>query len=300
MRHDKLETQLKLMLLLTENHNYTSKDICERMGISQRNFYYYLEFFREAGFKVENKKPYYKLSKESPFFRKLSGAVSFTEDEALALRQLLDKADDDDLQVQRLRQKLDRLYDLNVLNNVQVREQIGQNVTQLYEAIKLHRCVVLKNYSSPHSDTQRDRFVEPFLFLPGHREVRCYEKETGMNKTFKIMRMQQVEMLDLTWEHEREHREMYTDVFMFSGEEWLPVRLRLNRLAYQVLMEEYPQAERYVTSEGDGNWLLEMNVCSYVGIGRFVLGLFDSIEILGSDDFKKFIKQRINLLKKKK
>ena len=29
------------------------EDICERLDISRRNFYYYMDFFREAGFHVE-------------------------------------------------------------------------------------------------------------------------------------------------------------------------------------------------------------------------------------------------------
>jgi hypothetical protein len=40
MRHDKLERELRLMILLTENHNYTVPDICDRIGISRRNLYY--------------------------------------------------------------------------------------------------------------------------------------------------------------------------------------------------------------------------------------------------------------------
>ena len=48
MRHDKLELQLQLMLLLIENHSYTIQDICKRMELSRRNLYYYLEFFRDA------------------------------------------------------------------------------------------------------------------------------------------------------------------------------------------------------------------------------------------------------------
>ena len=64
MRHDKLERELKLMLLLIENHNYTVQDLCDRMELSRRNLYYYLDFFRDAGFIVEHHKPYYRLSKE--------------------------------------------------------------------------------------------------------------------------------------------------------------------------------------------------------------------------------------------
>ena len=52
MRHDKLERELNLLMLLTENHNYTVPDICESIGISRRNLYYYLDFFRDAGFIV--------------------------------------------------------------------------------------------------------------------------------------------------------------------------------------------------------------------------------------------------------
>ena len=63
MRHDKLERELNLLLMLTENHNYTVEDICNRQQISRRNFYYYLNFFRDAGFKVEHHKPFYRIRK---------------------------------------------------------------------------------------------------------------------------------------------------------------------------------------------------------------------------------------------
>ena len=93
MRHDKLELQLQLMLLLIENHSYTIQDICKRMELSRRNLYYYLEFFRDAGFIVEHVKPYYRISKDSPFFRKLDATVHFTEDEAIAMRQILEQTE---------------------------------------------------------------------------------------------------------------------------------------------------------------------------------------------------------------
>src|SRR5574344_1730275 len=55
MRHDKLEKEMNLMLLLTENHRYEVDAICDRIGISRRMLYYYLESFRDWGFKVEKK-----------------------------------------------------------------------------------------------------------------------------------------------------------------------------------------------------------------------------------------------------
>lgn len=281
------------MLLLTENHNYTVADICDRIGISRRNLYYYLEFFRLAGFIVENKRPYYRLRKDSPFFRKLNESVHITEDEAITMRRILDRMGDDSVQVQRLRNKLNKLYDLDILDSVELKEQLAHNVTQLYDAIKQRLTVVLCGYSSPHSNTVQDRVVEPYLFMNGNREIRCYEPSSGMNKTFKLSRMKDVRLLDLLWQHEREHREMHTDVFMFSGETWLPVHLRMGRLSSAVLCEEYPKAERYLEPDGEDHWQLHLNVCSYVGIGRFVLGLFDDIEVLGSDAFREYLKEKI-------
>ena len=53
MRHDKLEKELNLLLLLAENRQYTLAQLCDKLSISKRNIYYYLDFFRDAGFKVE-------------------------------------------------------------------------------------------------------------------------------------------------------------------------------------------------------------------------------------------------------
>lgn len=67
MRHDKLEKEMNLMLLLTENHRYDVDAICDRIGISRRMLYYYLESFRDWGFKVEKSGKIYSLDRESPF-----------------------------------------------------------------------------------------------------------------------------------------------------------------------------------------------------------------------------------------
>ena len=172
----------------------------------------------------------------------------------------------------------------------------SHNVSVLYDAIKFKQLAVLKNYSSPHGRSQKNRMVEPFLLMNNNNEVRCYEPESGMNKTFKLSRMEDVELLDIKWSHEHEHRRMYTDIFMFSSEEQLPVSMRMGRLAYNILREEYPTTAKYITPDGDDHWLLAMPVCSYVGITRFVLGLFEDIEVLGSDEFIAYLHDKIKLL----
>jgi predicted DNA-binding transcriptional regulator YafY len=298
MRHDKLERELDMLLLLTENHDYTIEKACQKLGISRRNFYYYLEFFRDCGFIVEKHGSYYRIRRESPFFTKLTDTVSFTEDEAVTMRQLLDSVDRQNAVVEKLKRKLERFYDLDILSNEELRRRTNHNVSIIYDAIKFKQMAVLKNYSSPHGHSRKDRIVEPFMLMNNNNEVRCFEPSSGMNKTFKLSRMEDVQLLDLRWSHEDKHRRMYTDVFMFSDDKQMDIRLRLGQLSCSVLKEEYPTAARYLTKEDDSHWLLVMPVCSYKGIGRFVLGLFEDIEVLGDDAFLDYIREKIQQMAK--
>ncbi len=296
MRHDHLERELELMLLMTENRSYSVAQLCERLGVSQRNMYYYINFFRDAGFIVEKSGTSYKLDRESPWFKKLFKTLHFTEDELLTMRRLLNGADRNNLQVKHLRAKMEKLYDFNILDEVKTNKQVSDNISTLYDAIKYKRKVILRNYSSPHSNTTSNRVVEPFMFLNDNNEVRCYELTSNTNKTFKISRMESVMPLMEEWENEARHRRIYTDIFMFSGEEKHTVRLRLNRLAHNLLVEEYPAAEPFITQENEERWLLSIEVCSFVGITRFVLGLFENVEVLGDEAFRDYVGRSIEAL----
>lgn len=293
MRHDKLERQLDLMLLLAGSRGMRVEDICERLDISRRNFYYYMEFFRDCGFIVNKSGGYYSIDRESPFFKRLIDRVSFTEAELIVLRRLLDKVDEQNAVVARLREKLSAHIDYQILNDSHTDDQRALIISQLHEAILYKQMVVLKDYSSPHGLTRRDRLVEPFLLMDNNNEVRCYEPASGQNKTFKVARIQQVERLLDSWQHESEHREMFTDIFMFSGEQRLPVTLRMGTLAHNLMIEEYPLSRPLFRQEDDKHWLLSMDVCEYRGIGRFVLGLYDDIEVLGSPDFIAYLQEKI-------
>ncbi|MBP3776191.1 MAG: WYL domain-containing transcriptional regulator [Prevotella sp.] len=298
MRHDKLDRELTLMLLMTENRRYTVQQLCERMDISKRTLYYYLDFFRDIGFIVEKHGTVYSLDKSSPFFTKLFRKVHFTEDEAVTMRRILDSSGSHSAMVEHLKHKLDSLYDLNILDDEQLRERQALNLSVIYDAIKYHRSVVLHHYSSPHSNSISNRIVEPFMLMNNNNEVRCYELTSGMNKTFKLSRMERVELLADEWEHEAEHRQIYTDIFMFSAEEQLHVTLLLGRLSYNLMLEEYPKAEAYIIPKDSQHWLLELDVCSYAGIGRFVLGLYEDITIVGDEGFKDYIRQHIQQMLK--
>ncbi len=294
MRHDKLEKELQLIMLLTENRSYTLEQICDKLDMSRRNVYYYLEFLRDTGFKVEKYGRCWSVDRSSPFFRRLVEKISFTEDEAITIRRLLDKVSRTNAVAETLKRKIDRFYDFGILDDDKTDEKAAHNIGLLHEAIKYRRQVVLKGYSSPHSKTQRDRLVEPFMLLDGNREVRCYEPASGMNKTFKTVRMDDVELLADEWNFSDKHRKMFTDAFMFSGDTTYTVEMTLGQLSYNILAEEYPKAASHTEQTDKNHWRLSLDVCSYIGIGRFVLGLYDDIQVTGDEDFKKYLSDKLN------
>lgn len=292
MRHDKLQQQLELLLMLTENTKWTIDDLCEMLGISRRNMYYYMEFFKGADFDLQKRGRVYSIPRSSKFIQRLTEEVQFTEDEAIALKQLLDGCGAHSVQLRSVRKKLERFYDFNALENAPVRLHQAKMANKLYDAISNQHMVVIKDYSSPHSQTVSDRVVEPFLLINGSTDLRAYEPKSKMNKTFRLARMGDVEELQDEWMHRKEHRVMHNDLFNFSSETLCEVALRLDQLSHNVLLEEFPRAESEITQDGD-SWILRTSVCSMLGIGRFVLGLYDHIEVLEGEELKDYIATKL-------
>ena len=111
--------------------------------------------------------------------------------------------------------------------------------------------------------------------------------------------MESVELLADEWQHERQHRQMYTDIFMFSGEQQMRIKLRLGRLSANIIQEEYPLSAAYISKDNDTHWILELDVCGYIGIGRFVMGLFSDIEVLEDSGFCKYIHDKVKEMEEK-
>lgn len=293
MRHDHLKRELDLILLLTQNRRYRIEEICDRIGISRRSFYYYIEFFEQAGFKVEKSGRYYSLNRSSDFFKRLYDLVQLTEDEVALMRQLIDNAGLQGNRLRSLYRRLDCFYDFKILEDEALQRKVMAMRGTIYEAIK-NRCMVrISGYSSPNSHTVRPRLVEPFMFLNNNNDVRCYEISSSINKTFRISRMDGVELLDRPWEHEARHRQVYIDLFSFSGEKTMKVTLSMGQLSHNVMLEEYPESAACFAEQENGRWKFETDVCSYLGIGRFVLGLYDDIKIEGDDGFREYITAKL-------
>ncbi|MBQ6187877.1 MAG: WYL domain-containing protein [Prevotella sp.] len=296
MRLNKYGRELDLILLLTGGGSYTAQQLADKLGITRRSLYYYLEYLRDSGFLFHKSGAYYRIDRQSPFFRQLRENIVLNEGEAAFVYQMLDGLDDKNLTAQTIKSKLERYYNMGDISSPAVKRRRRRNVDTLKQAMAQRKMVVLRGYSSPHSHSVSDRIVEPFLIFNEEFDVRCYEVKAQMNKTFKTSRMKSVEILDVPWVHEDLHKEIFTDIFGFSGDERIRVQLRLGQLAYNIMLEEHPDSELCITRENDSHWLLDIDVVSMLGIGRFVMGLYADIDVLGGDELKAYIDEQCRVV----
>lgn len=171
--------------------------------------------------------------------------------------------------------------------------------SKLHEAIQRQQCVILMDYRSAHSRSERNRSIEPYAFSDDLSAVLAYEPSASANKTFKLERIGEVRVLKETWKHVLRHQKIERDPFgMPLDSEAIEIRLRLGELSSQLFREEFP-AFAYLLQEiqhqpnDSPSCEIRLRVGNMQGIGRFVLGLIDDIHIISPPSFKKYLRDRI-------
>jgi len=299
MDQPKIERLLRLMKMLTGNRDYTILDLSERLDMSVRTIYRYIDTFREAGFVVKKHDDVFRLDKSSPYFKDISQLIHFTEEEAYILKSAIESIDETNLLKQNLKKKLYTIYDYKILADTVVHGKDAKNVNTLIETIENKQQVQLCNYSSAHSKTIRNRLVEPFAFTTNYIQMWAYDIEDRKNKLFKIKRIESIQPLSQSWKYAAEHKCGNIDIFRISSFKTIPVKLKLNLRAANLLMEEYPLSEKYLTKVSDKEWILETTVCNFEGVGRFIMSLLQDIEILNPEELKNFIRKKLQFIEKK-
>lgn len=297
MDQPKIERMLRLMMMLTANNRYTIEELSDKLQTSPRTIYRYIDTFKEAGFVVSKQGNHFRLDKKSRYFKDISQLVHFTEEEAYILNSAIESIDPTNVIKQNLKAKLASVYDFRMLAECVVKGENARNVNSIIEAIEEKRQIVLKDYTSAHSKRVSDRLVEPLSFTTNYIQVWAYEVSSGKNKLFKVSRIGSVEILEKPWEFENEHQEGLMDLFRINSFEQIPIKLKLGLRAASLLVEEYPLGEKFLAPVQDdpSHFILDTWVCGYEGVGRFILGLLDDIEILEGDGLKEFLKERMQM-----
>jgi predicted DNA-binding transcriptional regulator YafY len=259
--------------------------------MSTRNLGRDLELIESCGFLLERASGY-RLQSDKSSNRNLKNLLHFSEEEISILYQTLSLIEGDSPIKERLVRKLNAFYDLKALEQLRQNDDLTK-VHTIRDSIEQKKQVMLQAYRSSNSNSIEDRRVEVFDFLPDYRGIWCYDVNSNSCKQFKIARMQSVELLPAAWRYEDKHQKSFIDVFRMSAvKPFTTVELMLSLKAYNLLIEEYPLSTKYIKLE-DKNYRVKVPVADYNGIGRFVLGLIEEIEIIKPVGFKKYLNKKI-------
>lgn len=292
MDYSKTETILRMLVLLTNGNKYTLNELSQRFARSERTIYRDLETIEMAGFVLDRDHGFYSLNSCSEEVKKLNRLLHFSEEEAYVLYRALEMVKGGSSVNEQLVRKLNALYDFRALSNLSRKPEIV-TIHTLEDAIINHKQVNLIAYRSSNSETITDRVVEPFEFLPEYSAVWCFDLSDETCKQFKTSRIGQVSVLTTDWQHELLHQVPYIDAFRMSATGVLnTVVAELTLRAANLLLEEYPLAEKYLTEQTGSTpflYRLSISVADFHGIGRFVLGLPGEIKVHSPIEFTNFL-----------
>ena len=289
MDHGRILRLLNLMKLLSSNVDYTIRELMDRLAISRRSIFRYLDTLRIAGFAVAKKGTnIHKLLSMPKEGINLSNLIHFSEEEAYLLHNLIGALTSDCQVAINLENKLAALFDATSVTEIIGNKITGENIMRLRQAIDKKKQVTLVRYESGNTMSISDRLVEPIKFSSNYRDVYAYEVSTGVTKVFKISRIGLVDVSLADWQHEDEHDNIEADCFRMTGKEDIPVTLKMTLKAKNLLIEEYPLASKYVSYDGQ-SWWFKGNVKDLAGVGRFVIGLADQIIVTDSTRLQKYI-----------
>jgi predicted DNA-binding transcriptional regulator YafY len=293
MDQPKIERMLRLMKMMSGNINYTVEELGEKLGISYRSIYRYIDTFKASGFVVEKlQKNVYKLGKMPRSYVDMKNLIYFSEEEAYIIDSLINSLDETNTLKTDLKKKLSAVYNFTTMISYVQKKDIAERVESLGQAIRGKKKVVLKAYESANSKEVSDRYVEPFAFTMNCIDIWGFDTEKQENRIFKISRIGDVEILEDEWDNEEKHERSKTDCFRMSGYEQTPVKLELGLQAKNLLIEEYPLAEKNLKREGK-KWILETMVSDMAGVGRFVIGLAHDIKVVDSPALSEYIKNYV-------
>ena len=161
------------------------------------------------------------------------------------------------------------------------------HLVKLQEAIDRKRKVLLKGYASGNSGEVRDRLVVPINLFYDDEKVWCYDLEDRKFKQFNLSRIEEVETDVPDPEYSHDFTPCEPDVFGWvDKEQAYPVRLRLEVMAYNYLVEHFAGARHLPADElyreDDNHWILATTVHGLGPLRWFYLILADKIEILDS------------------
>ena len=277
---NKILRVLQLIVALQPRLPKTMEELCDIIGSGKRTIYRYFELLEEIGFRIEKDSNNRYAIKTN----KIMELRQFTEQEFNHLSKLLYTADRNNTLNDSILNKMAVRSDVEIATVSIGKAHLSRIVEDIQEAIDNQKQIIIKQYHSISSQSITDRVVEPISIDNHYRTITAFEVSSGINKTFVVERMQNVEITTASFKHKDQHLIIEKDVFGFgprADQRTFPVHLELSLKAKILLSEEYPKTEEFITQKPNSKkYIFQCHINDPRPLERFMMGLPDEIKKL--------------------
>lgn len=293
IEQQKILRVFKLINLLQSTIGKPVHRLAELLETDERTIYRYFKLLEALGFVVVKEFNKYKIQERPEYLPSTSTFGSFSQEENVWLKGLIESQGKGNLLRDSLLQKLQLKSEVKQGTEQLFKANLGRFVDQIGQGISGKKQIWLKDYYSLSSDTVSDRLVEPVGFSSDYEHIHAFELESKSMKMFKIERIGDVVISLEGWKNESKHELPGQTLFGFTGKRKFQVCLKLSKKAYQLMLEEHPNARPYMYINNRNQYHFKGEIAQLPGLGRFILGLPGEIKVEEGEEMKAYLKEQL-------
>lgn len=292
VEQQKILRVFKLINLLQGTIGKPVHRLAELLETDERTIYRYFKLLEALGFVVVKEFSKYKLQERPEYLT--SASTTFSVEENQWLKSMIESQGKGNLLRDSLLQKLQLTTEVKLGSEQLFKANWGRVVDVIAHGIAQKKQLWLKDYYSMKSDIVSDRLVEPVGFTSDYEHIHAFEIESNSMKMFKIERIGEVVLSSEGWKLEELHELPEQALFGFTGKGKFSVKLKLSKKAYQLMVEEHPNARPFITIKNRNQYFFEGKVAHLPGLARFILGLPGEIKVEEGEELKVYLKEQLD------
>lgn len=292
IEQQKILRVFKLINLLQGNIGKPVHRLAEVLETDERTIYRYFKLLEALGFEVIKEFSKYKL-KERPGNQTALAYSTFSQEESSWLKSLIESQGRANLLRDSVLQKLQLRSEVKQGTEQLFKANLGKFVDQIGQGISEKKQIWLKDYYSLSSETVSDRLVEPVVFSSDYENIHAFEVESKSMKVFKIERIGEIVVSSDSWKFEGRHERPGEAIFGFTGRNKYKVKLKLSKRAYQLMLEEHPNALPYMSIKNRNQYYFQGEIPQLPGLARFILGLPGEVRVEEGEEMKAYLREQM-------
>lgn len=295
----KLFRVFQLISRLRSPFGTTKADLARDFDVTERTIERYFVLLDELGFDIQKRDNYFKIENVGRYQVTPEEYIVFSIEEAAIVKEAIESSRVRTPLQKSLLSKLYALTDIDEISDTLYSQSISKSINNIRRAIKEKKQVVLKSYHSVNSNKTSDRLIEPIKFFHYCTYLLAFEVSSKKVKQYKTDRIGIAEIKNTAWHFEAKHDIKHIDAFGMSGKIPVNVVLKLSPRAHCLLEEEFPDTKRQIKKD-KGDIYYTGKVYSYKGLGRFIMGLLDEIEVIEPVELQVYIEEKVEEWKKRR